>query len=106
MCLAELRTLAREHLKVTVVVFDDAALSLIGIKQERREYRTDGIDVSGVSWRRVAESMGLASWEAGNENELARAAEGAMAHDGPALIDVRIDPSAYGETMRALRGTE
>jgi thiamine pyrophosphate-dependent acetolactate synthase large subunit-like protein len=38
------------------------------------------------------------------EDELERALDSARRHQGPTLIDVRVDPSAYDDTLRAVRG--
>ena len=43
MCVAELLTATRERLPIRVIVFDDAALSLIEIKQRQRGYETRGV---------------------------------------------------------------
>ena len=43
MCAAELLTAAREKLRVIVIVFNDASLSLIEIKQQRKGYDAAGV---------------------------------------------------------------
>jgi acetolactate synthase-1/2/3 large subunit len=104
MCAGELLTAARERLPITVVVFSDRSLSLIEIKQQRKQYRAAGVDLGDVNWCGVAEGLGLAGFRAANEAELAQAIDDATACDGPSLIDVRIDRSNYGALMTAIRG--
>jgi len=104
MCLAELGTAAREHLKVTVIVFNDRSLSLIRIKQERLGYPAAGMSLDGVDWQAAAATFGVAAWRARNDDEMAQCLEGAAKADGPALIEAVIDPSSYPETLRAVRG--
>jgi acetolactate synthase-1/2/3 large subunit len=104
MCAAELRTAAREALPVKTIVFDDASLSLIRIKQEQRSYAPIGVDLQGVDWSRLGQAFGVASFRATNESELRRCFAEANDVPGPALISARVDPAVYSETIRRLRG--
>ena len=104
LCAGELRTAAREGLRIIIVVFNDQALSLIKIKQQQRGYRTDGVTVGDMDWCALGEGMGMAAFSAATAPELERAVAQALGCGGSALIDARIDPSGYGETLRVLRG--
>ena len=46
----------------------------------------------------------MQAWIAQDLAELRSACEAAAQHQGPCLIDARIDPSVYLEQMRSLRG--
>ena len=46
MCLGELATAAQERCNLTVVVFNDSALSMIGVKQASSGYESLGVDFS------------------------------------------------------------
>jgi thiamine pyrophosphate-dependent acetolactate synthase large subunit-like protein len=52
----------------------------------------------------MAESVGVSSFFATTEDEVARAVAEAVTADGPSLIEARVDASAYGDIMRAIRG--
>lgn len=104
MCAAELATAAREKLRVIVVVFNDGWLSLIRIKQEQQGYRTAGTSLGEIDWPRLASALGVGAARAGSANELERALGEAAAVEGPSLIEARIDPGAYPETIRVIRG--
>jgi acetolactate synthase-1/2/3 large subunit len=104
MCLGDLRTAAREGLRVVVIVFADGELSLIRIKQDRRRLEPAGVRIGEMDWPRVAAALGLWSFQAGDDNTLRRALADALAGDGPALIEARINPSGYGAMLRSLRG--
>jgi acetolactate synthase-1/2/3 large subunit len=104
MCAGELLTAARERLPVVTVVFNDASLSLIEIKQQARRLTPAGVALGTASWARVAEGFGVASFAADSEAALDRAVVGALRIDGPSLIDVTVDRSNYGAMMRAIRG--
>ena len=104
MCAGELVTAARERLPIMTIVFNDASLSLIEIKQQARHLRPSGVAIGSVNWHALAESLGLASVAARTEEELTQAIELAAAVDGPSLIDVYVDRSNYGAMLKVIRG--
>jgi acetolactate synthase-1/2/3 large subunit len=104
MCAAELLTAVRERLRIIVLVFSDGSLSLIDIKQQQRKYASSGVSLGNVDWCVLAASLGAAAHYAGTEPELERALEQALDHRGASLIEARIDPSTYGDTLHAIRG--
>jgi acetolactate synthase-1/2/3 large subunit len=104
MCAGELLTAAREKLRIVTIVFSDASLSLIEIKQQARQLPPAGVALGAVRWAALAESFGVAGFVASTENELAAAIDQAKAHDGPSLIEATIDRSNYGVMLRAIRG--
>ena len=104
MCAGELVTAVRERLRILTVVFNDASLSLIEIKQQARRLPAAGVALGAIDWRALAGSVGMAAWTADDEASLDRAIDAALSQPGPALIDARIDRSNYGATLRAIRG--
>ena len=104
MCLAELSTAARLGCRLIVVVINDAALSLIDIKQQRRQHRTIGVRYPAVDFAAAALGQGCLAWKVNQDESLEVALAGALAHEGSSLIDIRVDPAPYGEQLSALRG--
>ena len=104
MCLAELATAARFGCRIAVVVFNDAALSLIDIKQQRQQRECRGVRFGEMDHAQVAEGLGCRGWRVGATDALTPALTEAFAHSGPALIDVTVDPNAYNAQYEALRG--
>jgi acetolactate synthase-1/2/3 large subunit len=102
MTLAELETLARLQLPVTVVVFDDAALSLIEVKQKPGQGGSAAVRFAPVDYAQVASAMGLESVIVTTAAEAGAAL--AQGWDRPRLIDARIDPSSYTPLIAATRG--
>ena len=102
MTLAELETLARLRLPVTVVVFDDAALSLIEVKQKPGQGGSDAVRFQSVDYAAVARAMGLDACVVTSASEAAAALTGGW--DRPRLIDARIDPATYAALIAATRG--
>jgi len=104
MCAGELLTAARERLPIVVVVFNDAALTLIDIKQRQREQPVAGVSLGSVKWCALAQSMGVAGHAAATEDELRHALAAVRDADGPSLIEAMIDPRGYDAMFKALRG--
>ena len=84
MTLAELETLARLQLPVTVVVFDDAALSLIEVKQKPGQGGSAAVRFAPVDYAQVASAMGL---EVGGRVDRGRSCRSACAGLGPPTSD-------------------
>lgn len=102
MTLAELETVARLNLDITVVVFNDSALSLIEIKQSgpgpdgANAYRYGPTDFAAA-----AQAMGMDGHVATGADDVARALG---AGTGPKLIDARINPEVYTHVIKTARG--
>jgi acetolactate synthase-1/2/3 large subunit len=103
-CMGELATLARERLRVIVIVLNDSSLSLIEIKQQARRLPPAGVALGDLNWTRIAEGFGIPAWSAGTAAELEAALDRAATANGPSLIDARIDRSNYPDIMKAIRG--
>ncbi len=104
LCLGELRTAARERVRVVVIVFADGELSLIRIKQDRRGLDPAGVGIGAMDWPCAARALGLEAFRACDEAALRRHLADALAVDGPSLIEVRVDPTGYGRMLHTLRG--
>jgi acetolactate synthase-1/2/3 large subunit len=104
MCLSELATAARLGCPIVVVVFNDAALSLIDIKQQKQQRPSRGVRYPPVDLAGAAAALGCRGWRAGPDQLLAPILEAALAGPKPALVDVTIDPSGYLAQLEALRG--
>ena len=104
MCLAELETAARLAVPVTVVVLNDAALSLIAIKQRSTGHGGPGaVRHRAVDFARVAEGFGIASSRAASLAAVERALADAP-RTGPFLLDAVVDPSGYAAVLAGTRG--
>ena len=103
MVLAELETLARLRLPVTVVVWNDSALSLIGLKGDGSQDDAPAVRYQPVDYAAAARALGVPGFTVANGEE-ARRALSAPSGGGPRLIDARIDPGVYSHVIGALRG--
>ncbi|MEO8465525.1 MAG: thiamine pyrophosphate-binding protein [Gammaproteobacteria bacterium] len=104
MCLGELGTAIQEKCAPIVVVFNDSALTLIGVKQRRRRLAPGGVDFIDVDFAAVARGFGWDAQRVERREDLAPAFAKAAASARAVLIDVVIDPSEYDAQILALRG--
>lgn len=102
MAMAEIETLARLALDVTVVVFNDAALTLIALKQREAQGGAPAITYRPTDFAAVAVAMGVPGVVVDRVDALRGALE--TAPRGPLVVDARIDPASYRHVIRTIRG--
>jgi acetolactate synthase-1/2/3 large subunit len=105
MTLMEIETAVRLRLPVIVVVFNDAALSLIKIKQRAAGQGGDeAVSYGRTSFAAAAQALGAAASEVRDTGGLAAALAAALGREGPTLIDARVDPAGYPAILDLTRG--
>ncbi|VTU45605.1 Acetolactate synthase (plasmid) [Variovorax sp. SRS16] len=104
MCASELATAAQAGCRLTVVVFNDSAIAMIGVKQNQRGFERKGMDYSQSDFAQVAKGFGCAGVRVHEPAELAAALEKALAGAGTTVVDVIVDPSTYHSQIKSLRG--
>jgi len=105
MTLAEVETAVRLGLRVIVVVFNDAALSLIQIKQQPNgQGGEEAVRYRRTDFAAAAVAMGAAGAAVGTERDLAAALADALRRPGPTVIDASVDPACYPAIMDLSRG--
>jgi acetolactate synthase I/II/III large subunit len=105
MTLMELETAVRHRLRVIVVVFNDASLSLIKIKQRPAgQGGAEAADYGRTSFAIAAAAMRAAAASVTDREELAAALAAALTRDGPTLIDVQVNPAGYPALLDLTRG--
>ena len=102
MVLAELETIARLELPITVVVFNDSALSLIAIKQGPANGGPDAVEYRPTDFAVMAAASGLVGQTVTTVAELTGACDRDWTR--PGLIDARVDPGPYHRLIAATRG--
>lgn len=106
MSLGELETIRRLNLPITLVVFNDARLSLIAIKAKPEgNGGENAIGYVGTDFATVARGYGLHGDRVSTVAELDDALQEAFRRQGPSLVDARVDPSGYPAILHAVRGT-
>ena len=91
MLLGEIITLRQQHLPVKVIVFNNGALSFVELEMKAGGIVTYATDLDNPDFAGIARAAGLAGYRVERSDELEDALVAAFAHDGAALVDVRID---------------
>ena len=100
MTCGEVAVARRLGLSLPIVVLDDAWLSLIRVKQHRRRFGIYGTDVGREEQLAPpAHYFGVPAASARTPEELAACVRGALAADHPTVIEARVDPGHYLETV-------
>ena len=89
----ELETVARCGAPITYVVFSNAGFGWIKASQAAdKGGRFYNVDFARTDQAAVAAAYGIKSWHVEAPGELERALAEAVAHDGPTLVDVVVQP--------------
>ena len=105
MTLMEIETAARLRLRVVVVVFNDATLSLIKIKQRPAGHGgPEAVGYRPASFAAAATALGAAGAAVSDAAGLAAELAAALNRDGPTVIDASVDPATYPAVMDLTRG--
>ncbi|NUP74671.1 MAG: ubiquinone-dependent pyruvate dehydrogenase [Sinomonas sp.] len=88
MLMGELLTIVQNHLPVKLVVFNNASLNFIELEMKSAGFVNYGTGLENPNFAAVAESLGIKGVRVADSSELERGLKEALAHDGPALVDV------------------
>ena len=95
MMVGEINTAVRLRLPVIFVVFRDRFLSLIKVKQSRKEYHRYGVELFGSNYSSSDNFFGAKVIVAQGEEELREALKRGLRGDEPLVIEAVVDPSEY-----------
>ena len=104
MCLGELATAVQYDVPITVIVFNDGALTMIELKQQQKKMKTAGVRWPRTHFAAITCGFGCAAWRVATAEDYEAALAAARETQGPALIDVVIDPGGYARQLSAMRG--
>ena len=105
MLLGEMLTAAAYDLPINVVVFNNSTLGMVKLEMLVDKLPDFGVDVPEVNYAAIAAAMGWKSIRVEDPKHLEKAYREALAHDGPALVDVVTDPNALSIPPR-VTGTQ
>jgi pyruvate dehydrogenase (quinone) len=91
MLLGDLLTLRQVGLPVKIVVFNNASLGFVQLEMRAAGFLDRGVDLVNPDFARIAEASGLLGATVDSPEELSPALERVLRHDGPALLDVRVN---------------
>jgi acetolactate synthase-1/2/3 large subunit len=91
----EINTAVRLKLPVVFVVFRDSFLSLIKVKQSRKEYHPYGTKLFESSYSSSDNFFGARVLVAREEEEFRMAFKRALSGNEPVVIEAVVDPTEY-----------
>jgi acetolactate synthase-1/2/3 large subunit len=95
MVAGELSTASELGLKTIFVVFVDACLSLIELKQRQRQMKNAGVDFAKHDFAALGQSLGGGGHTVSSRDQLVAALEAAQTSDTFTVIAAAIDQGAY-----------
>jgi thiamine pyrophosphate-dependent acetolactate synthase large subunit-like protein len=93
MLMADFTTAVRERLPVRVVLFNDGKLKNIAKEQHIAGFPPYAVDLRNPNFAAFAATAGGLGIRVEDAEALAPAVEQALAYDGPALVEVMVDPA-------------
>jgi len=95
MMVGEINTAVRLQLPVVFVVLRDRFLSLIKVKQNRKEYHRYGVELFSASYSSSDNFFGAKVIVTEREEEFREALKRGLAGNSPLVIEAVVDPSEY-----------
>ena len=95
MMVGEINTAVRLHLPVVFVVFRDRFLSLIKVKQTRKEYHRFGVEIFGPEYKSSDNFFGAKVLQARGEEEFREAFQQGLRATEAMVIEAIVDPTEY-----------
>jgi pyruvate dehydrogenase (quinone) len=91
MLLGELLTVTQNNLPVKLVVFNNSSLNFVELEMKAAGFVTFATDLENPDFAKVAEAVGIRAWHVEESKDLEGALREALAHPGPALVDVVVE---------------
>lgn len=89
----ELETIVRRNVPLKMIVFSNSVYGWIKASQKTGYgERYFSVDFNRTNHARVAEAFGVKAWTVQDPSDLEGTLKAALAHDGPALIDIFSQP--------------
>jgi acetolactate synthase I/II/III large subunit len=95
MMVGEIATAVRLRLPVVFVLLRDRVLSLIRVKQTRKHYHHDGVDLLGADYRPADTLFGARVEVARTEEEFRDAFKRGLEGGEPCVLEAVVDPAEY-----------
>ena len=90
MMMGDLLSLEQNGLPVKVVVFTNASLGFVKLEMQAAGFLDRGVSLTTPDFAKIADAAGMLGLSVQRPSELPSCLERALAHDGPALVDVRV----------------
>ena len=91
MLMGELLTLVQEKIPLKLVVFHNDSFGFVEMEQRVEGLVDHDTGLHNPDFAKLAEACGIAGWHVGNADALEPAMDAWLRHDGPALLDVKVN---------------
>ncbi len=91
MLLGDLLTIVQHRLPVKIAVYNNSSFAFIELEMKAAGLLPYGTDLANPNFAAVAEAMGIRGIRVEDPGEVDSAVQSALAHDGPALLDVVVN---------------
>ncbi|WP_168393131.1 ubiquinone-dependent pyruvate dehydrogenase [Erwinia amylovora] len=88
MLMGDFLSLAQLKLPVKIVIFNNSVLGFVAMEMKAGGYLTDGTGLDNPNFAAIANACGVKGIRVEQASQLDAALREALAHDGPALVDV------------------
>ena len=88
MMMGDFITLVQMGLPVKVIVLNNGTLGFVEMEMKASGFLDTGCDLKNPNFAMMAQAMGVKGFRVEKPQELRSAIQGALAHNGPALVDV------------------
>ena len=93
MLMGDLLTLVQAKLPVKLIVYNNGSLGFVSLEMKGAGFLDFGTDLQNPDFAAVARAIGLHGVRVERAADLETAVADVLAHPGPALLDVVIDPN-------------
>jgi pyruvate dehydrogenase (quinone) len=101
MLMGDILTLGQHELPVKIILFNNSTLGMVQLEMEVAGIQPFGCGLKNPDFAALARAVGLFGVRVEDPEGLRPALEQALAHPGPALVDVVTDPNALAMPPRA-----
>jgi pyruvate dehydrogenase (quinone) len=94
MMMGDLLTIYQYNLPVKIVIYNNGQLGFVAMEMKVAGLPPFGTDLKNPDFAKMAAAIGIKGIRVESPENIQEAIEKALAHDGPVLIDVVVNPSA------------
>jgi len=93
MLMGDILTIKQYNLPVKIVVYNNASLGFVAMEMKAQGYPPFATDLVNPDFAKMAEAIGIKGILVEKPADVVAAIEEALAHDGPVLLNVLVNPS-------------
>lgn len=94
MLLGDLMTISQYNIPVKIIIFNNRSLGMVKLEMQVAGYPQWQTDMKNPDFAMVAEAMDIKSWSVSECKDVKNTLQEALAHNGPALVNIFTDPDA------------